>query len=61
MDTDPLKSYEGLAAQWAKAKEQEEALGLQSSSETVRKANQQNEVRFKASHGLLIGLLLWFL
>jgi hypothetical protein len=54
---DPLPSYEGLAAAFAKAKaekEREEAQGLRLRTEDAKVANKRGEIQFKASHGLLL-------
>ena len=52
--------FQGIAAQFAKAKadkERQEAQGLRERSVDAK----QQEVRFKATHGLLIAFLLWIL
>ena len=51
---EPVPAYEGLAAAFAKAKqerERDEAAGLSSSAGDA--ANKQGEVHFKATHGIL--------
>ncbi|KAF2205418.1 hypothetical protein GQ43DRAFT_407499 [Delitschia confertaspora ATCC 74209] len=61
---EPLPSYEGLAAAFAKAKaekEREEAQGLRGSTQNAEKDNKQGEVRFKAAHGLLVAFFTWIL
>ena len=61
---EPLPSYEGLAAAFAKAKaekEREEAQGLKGWSEDTAAANKQGELRFKASHGLIVAFFCWIL
>jgi hypothetical protein len=61
---EPLPSYEGLAAAFAKAKaekEREEAQGLRGSTQNAEADNKQGEVRFKAAHGLLIAFFTWLL
>ncbi|KAF2811914.1 uncharacterized protein BDZ99DRAFT_282865 [Mytilinidion resinicola] len=61
---DPLPSYEGLAAAFAKAKaekEKEEAAGLRDRTDDAKAANNQGEVRFKAAHGLLLAFFSWIL
>ena len=61
---EPLLSYEGLAAAFAKAKaekEREEAQGLRGSTQNAEADNKQGEVRFKASHGLLMAFFGWLL
>ncbi|OCK79560.1 hypothetical protein K432DRAFT_426432 [Lepidopterella palustris CBS 459.81] len=63
-DGEPLPSYEGLAAAFAKAKaqkEKEEAKGLRSRTDDAKASNKQGELRFKASHGLLIAFFSWIL
>jgi hypothetical protein len=54
---EPLPSYEGLAAAFAKAKaekEKEEASGLRATTGDAEVANKQGEVHFKAAHGILV-------
>lgn len=61
-DGESLPSYEGLAAAFAKAKaekEKEEAQGLRSRTADAKASNKQGELRFKASHGLLIAFFSW--
>jgi phosphatidylinositol glycan class O len=61
---DPLPSYEGIAAAFAKAKaekEKEEASGLKGRTDDAKAANKQGELRFKAAHGLLIAFFTWIL
>lgn len=51
---EPVPAYEGLAAAFAKAKqdrERDEASGLRGSAGDA--ANKQGEVLFKATHGIL--------
>jgi phosphatidylinositol glycan class O len=53
---EPLPEYEGIAAQFAKAKaerEKEEAQGLKPTTGDAAEANKQGEVHFKAAHGIL--------
>jgi len=52
--------YEGIAAQFAAAraqKEKEEAQGLRKSNDPA--VNKQEEVRFKAAHGIVLGFFGW--
>jgi phosphatidylinositol glycan class O len=61
---EPLPSYEGLAAAFAKAKaekERQEAAGLRGTTQNADADNKQGEVRFKAAHGLLIAFFTWLL
>lgn len=61
---DPLPSYEGLAAAFAKAKaekEKQEAQGLRGTTQNADADNKQGEVRFKAAHGLLVAFFAWLL
>jgi phosphatidylinositol glycan class O len=63
-DDEPLPSYEGLAAAFAKAKadkERDEAQGLRATTGDAAAANKQGEVHFKASHGILIAFFTWIL
>lgn len=63
-DGDPLETYEGIAAAFAKAKaerEREEAQGLKGRTADSKAANKQGEVRFKATHGLVIAFFTWIL
>ena len=63
-DGESLPSYEGLAAAFAKAKaekEKEEAQGLRSRTADAKASNKQGELRFKASHGLLVAFFSWIL
>lgn len=49
-------AYEGLAAAFAKAKqerERDEAAGLRGTAGDAAEANKQGEVHFKAAHGIL--------
>ncbi|PSN68450.1 hypothetical protein BS50DRAFT_552002 [Corynespora cassiicola Philippines] len=65
MDSDePLPSYEGIAAAFAKAKaekEKQEAQGLKPTTGDAAKANKQGEVHFKAAHGILVAFFTWIL
>ncbi|KAF2471372.1 uncharacterized protein BDR25DRAFT_333993 [Lindgomyces ingoldianus] len=61
---EPLPSYEGLAAAFAKAKaekEREEAQGLKGRTGDAAAANKQGEVHFKAAHGLVVAFFTWIL
>lgn len=65
MDNDdaPIE-YQGIAAAFAKAKDEkdkEEASGLRDRTEGARAANKRGEVHFKASHGLLIAFFTFIL
>ncbi|KAF1997247.1 hypothetical protein P154DRAFT_471438 [Amniculicola lignicola CBS 123094] len=63
-DGEPLPSYEGIAAAFAKAKakkEQEEASGLRARTGDAAAANKQGEVHFKASHNILVAFFTWIL
>ncbi|KAI9864579.1 MAG: mannose-ethanolamine phosphotransferase gpi13 [Trichoglossum hirsutum] len=54
MDIDPKRNYRELAA---KAKAVKEPSG--DSKELTEQVQHKNELQFKASHGLLVGFLLW--
>lgn len=57
---EPLPSFEGLAAAFAKAKaekEKQEAQGLKPTTGDAAKANKQGEVHFKAAHGIVVAFL----
>jgi hypothetical protein len=59
---EPLPSYEGIAAAFAKAKaekEKEEAQGLRATTRDAAADNKQGEVHFKASHGILVAFFIW--
>jgi phosphatidylinositol glycan class O len=61
---EPLPSYEGIAAAFAKAKatkERDEAQGLKPMAVDAAAANKQAEVHFKASHGILIAFFTWIM
>lgn len=61
---EPLPSYEGLAATFAKAKadkEREEAQGLRPTTRDAAVAQKQGEVHFKAAHGIVIAFFTWIL
>lgn len=61
---EPLPSFEGLAAAFAKAKaekEKQEAQGLKPTTGDAIKANKLGEVHFKASHGILVAFFTWIL
>ncbi|ORY17996.1 hypothetical protein BCR34DRAFT_610603 [Clohesyomyces aquaticus] len=63
-DGEPLPSYEGIAAAFAKAKaekEREEAQGLKGRSADAAAANKLGEVHFKAAHGLIVAFFSWIL
>jgi len=64
MDDGAPNEFEGIAAAFAKAKQQrekEEAQGLRGTSEDAKAVNKAREVQFKASHGLLIAFFNWIL
>lgn len=61
---EPLPSYEGLAAAFAKAKaekEKQEAQGLKTTATDAAAANKQGEVHFKAAHGIIVAFFSWIL
>ena len=61
---EPLPSYEGIAAAFAKAKadkEKDEAQGLRPTTKDAAAAQKQAEVHFKAAHGLIIAFFTWIL
>ena len=61
---EPLPSYEGIAAAFAKAKaekEKQESQGLKPTTRDAAKANKQGEVHFKAAHGILVAFFTWIL
>jgi len=61
---EPLPSYEGIAAAFAKAKadkERDEAQGLRPTTKDAAAAQKQAEVHFKAAHGLIIAFFTWIL
>ncbi|KAF2016563.1 hypothetical protein BU24DRAFT_422925 [Aaosphaeria arxii CBS 175.79] len=61
---EPLPSYEGLAAAFAKAKaqkEKEESQGLKPTVGNAAAANKQGEVHFKAAHGIIVAFFSWIL
>ncbi|KAF2710873.1 hypothetical protein K504DRAFT_403843 [Pleomassaria siparia CBS 279.74] len=61
---EPLPSYEGIAAAFAKAKadkERDEAQGLRPATRDAAVVQKQGEVHFKAAHGLVIAFLTWIL
>jgi phosphatidylinositol glycan class O len=61
---EPLPSFEGIAAEFAKAKaekEKQEAQGLRPDVVDAKKANKQGEVHFKAAHGILVAFFTWIL
>jgi phosphatidylinositol glycan class O len=61
---EPLPSFEGLAAAFAKAKadkEKQESQGLKPTTGDAAKANKQGEVHFKAAHGILVAFFTWIL
>jgi len=61
---EPLPSYEGIAAEFAKAKaekEKQESQGLKPTTVDAAKANKQGEVHFKAAHGILVAFFTWIL
>ncbi|KAI9677660.1 MAG: mannose-ethanolamine phosphotransferase gpi13 [Caeruleum heppii] len=63
MAADP-ESYEGIAAQFAAAKaqkEREEASVRVRGSRASTDDNSQKELHFKASHGILVSLLIWII
>lgn len=64
MDDGAPSEFEGIAAAFAKAKqqrEQEEAQGLRGTSDDAKAVNKTRELQFKASHGLLIAFFSWVL
>lgn len=61
---EPLPSYEGIAAAFAKAKaekEKQESQGLKPTTVDATKANKQGEVRFKAAHGIVVAFFTFIL
>src|SRR4051812_14725852 len=61
---EPLPSYEGIAAAFAKAKadkERDEARGLRATTRDAEIAQKQGEVHFKAAHGIVIAFFTWLL
>jgi GPI ethanolamine phosphate transferase 3 subunit O len=63
-DGDPLPSFEGLAAAFAKAKaqkEREEASGLRPRTGNAAAANKRGEVHFKALHLIVIAFFAFIL
>ncbi|KAF2640899.1 hypothetical protein P280DRAFT_427268 [Massarina eburnea CBS 473.64] len=61
---EPLPSFEGIAAAFAKAKaekEKQEAQGLKPTTGDAAKANKAGEVHFKAAHGIIIAFFTWIL
>ncbi|KAF1961165.1 hypothetical protein CC80DRAFT_488513 [Byssothecium circinans] len=61
---EPLPSFEGIAAAFAKAKaekEKQESQGLKPTTGDATKANKAGEVHFKAAHGIIIAFFTWIL
>ena len=61
---DPLPSYEGIAAAFAKAKaekERQESQGLKPTTADAAKASKAGEVHFKAAHGIIVAFFTWIL
>lgn len=59
-NSDTSSEFEGVAAQFAKAKaakENEEAQGLKGNTREDKATNKQRELQSKVSHGLLVGFL----
>lgn len=55
---EPLPSYEGLAAAFAKAKaekERQESQSLRPTTGDAAIANKQGELHFKAAHNIIVG------
>ncbi|TKA59827.1 hypothetical protein B0A49_07396, partial [Cryomyces minteri] len=58
-DGEPVSEYQGIAAQFARAKalkQKEEAQGLKGNSPDAKASNKLRELQFKAAHGLLVAL-----
>lgn len=61
---EPLPSYEGIAAAFAKAKaekEREEAQGLKGRTVDAEAADKQGEIHFKAAHNIVVAFFTWIL
>ncbi|KAH7117987.1 hypothetical protein B0J11DRAFT_493971 [Dendryphion nanum] len=61
---EPLPAFEGVAANFAKAKaekERQEAQGLKPTTKDVEAANKLGQVQFKAAHGIIVAFFTWLL